>query len=146
MQAAARERAVAHGSRTLVSVFIHVPQRHIPGGAFAEAVTSKSYTRVAHLLHPDVDFRALTLNRSWQANDPDTVIEQVLTAWIEPDEHVEELISVDTDTIVDCERVGSRYRLRTPDGSFLVEQQAFLRERDGRIDWVRLVCSGSRPV
>lgn len=101
---------------------------------------------MAHLLHPDVDFRALTPNRSWQTNDPDTVIEQVLTAWIEPDEHVEELISVDTDTIVDCERVGYRYRLRTPNGSFLVEQQAFLRERDRRIDWVRLVCSGSRPV
>ena len=116
------------------------------GAAFAEAVASKNYARVADLLHPDVDFRALTPNRSWQANDSDTVIEQVLTSWIEPDEHVEELISVDTDTIVDCERVGYRYRLRTPDGSFLVEQQAFLRERDGRIDWVRLVCSGSRPV
>jgi hypothetical protein len=116
------------------------------GAAFAEAVASKNYARVADLLHPDVDFRALTPNRSWQANDSDTVIKQVLTSWIEPDEHVEELISVDTDTIVDCERVGYRYRLRTPDGSFLVEQQAFLRERDGRIDWVRLVCSGSRPV
>jgi len=91
------------------------------GAAFAEAVTSKNYARVADLLHPDVDFRALTPNRSWQAHDSDTVIEQVLMSWIEPDEHVEELISVDTDTIVDC-------------------------ERDGRIDWVRLVCSGSRPV
>ena len=107
---------------------------------------SKNYARVADLLRPDVDFRALTPNRSWQAHDSDTVIEQVLMSWIEPDEHVEELISVDTDTIFDCERVGYRYRLRTPDGSFLVEQQAFLRERDGRIDWVRLVCSGSRPV
>lgn len=115
------------------------------GAAFAEAVTSKNYARVADLLHPDVDLRALTPNRSWQANESNTVIEQVLTSWIEPDEHVEELISVDTDTIVDCERVGHRYPLRTLDGSFVVEQQAFLRERDGRIDWVRLVCSGSRP-
>jgi hypothetical protein len=116
------------------------------GAAFAEAVTSKNYARMADLLHPEVDFRALTPNRSWQANDADTVIGQVLTAWIEPDEHVEELISVETDTIVDRERVGYRYRLRTLEGSFLVEQQAYLRERDGRIDWVRLVCSGSRPV
>jgi hypothetical protein len=91
------------------------------GAAFAETVTSKNYARGADLLQPDVDFRALTPNRSWQANDSDTVIEQVLTSWMEPDQHVEELISVDTDTIVDC-------------------------ERDGRIDWVRLVCSGSRPV
>jgi hypothetical protein len=116
------------------------------GAAFADAVASKDYARMADLLHPEVDFRALTPNRFWQANDPDTVIEEILKAWIEPDEHVEELISVETDTVSDRERVGYRYRLRTPDGSFLVEQQAFLRERDGRIDWVRLVCSGSRPV
>jgi ketosteroid isomerase-like protein len=116
------------------------------GTAFADAVASKDYARMADLLHPEVDFRALTPNRFWQANDPDTVIEEILKAWIEPDEHVEELISVETDTVSDRERVGYRYRLRTPDGSFLAEQQAFLRERDGRIDWVRLVCSGSRPV
>jgi ketosteroid isomerase-like protein len=116
------------------------------GAAFADAIASKDYARMAELLHPEVDFRALTPNRFWQANDPDAVIEEVLKAWIEPDEHVEELISVETDAVSDRERVGYRYRLRTPDGSFLVEQQAFLRERDGRIDWVRLVCSGSRPV
>ena len=116
------------------------------GTAFAEAVTSKDYRRVADLLHPEIDFRALTPNRSWEAGDPDTVIEQILTSWIEPDEHVEELIAVDSDTIGDRERVGYRYRLRTPDGDFVVEQQAFIGERDGRIDWLRLVCSGSRPL
>ena len=116
------------------------------GTAFAEAVTSKDYRRVADLLHPEIDFRALTPKRSWEAGDPDTVIEQILNSWIEPDEHVEELIAVDSDTIGDRERVGYRYRLRTPDGVFVVEQQAFIGERDGRIDWLRLVCSGSRPL
>jgi hypothetical protein len=116
------------------------------GTAFAEAVTSKDYRRVADLLHPEIDFRALTPNRSWEAGDPDTVIEQILKSWIEPDEHVEELIAVDSDTIGDRERVGYRYRLRRPDGVFVVEQQAFIGERDGRIDWLRLVCSGSRPL
>lgn len=116
------------------------------GTAFAEAVTSKDYRRVADLLHPEIDFRALTPNRLWEAGDPNTVIEQILQSWIEPDEHVEELIAVDSDTIGDRERVGYRYRLRTPDGAFVVEQQAFIGERDGRIDWLRLVCSGSRPL
>jgi hypothetical protein len=116
------------------------------GAAFAEAVTSKDYRRVADLLHPEIDFRALTPNRSWEAGDPETVIEQILKAWIEDDEHVEELIAVESDTIGDRERVGYRYRLRTPDGVFVVEQQAFIGERDGRIDWLRLVCSGSRPL
>jgi ketosteroid isomerase-like protein len=116
------------------------------GAAFADAIASKDYARMAELLHPEVDFRALTPNRFWQANDPDTVIDEVLKAWIEPDEHVEELISVETDAVSDRERVGYRYRLRSPDGSFLVEQQAFFHGRDGRIDWMRLVCSGSRPL
>jgi hypothetical protein len=74
------------------------------------------------------------------------VIEDVLPAWIEDDEQVEELISVETDTVADRERVGYRYRLRTPDGSFLVEQQAYIGEREGRIGWMRLVCTGSRPA
>lgn len=116
------------------------------GAAFAQAYTSKDHERMAGLLHPEIDFRALTPNRSWEAHDPETVIEQVLKAWLEDDEEVEELISVESDTVGDRERVGYRYRLRRPDGVFVVEQQAFLGERDGRIDWLRLVCSGSRPV
>jgi hypothetical protein len=115
------------------------------GAAFAEAVTAKDYARIAELLHPEVDFKGLTPKRLWEAGDPATV-EGILKRWIEPDEHVEELISVETDTIADRERVGYRYRLRTPDGQFLVEQQAFLGEREGRIGWLRLLCSGSRPL
>ena len=61
-------------------------------------------------------------------------------------EQVDELISVETATVVNRERVGYRYRLSNPDGSFLCEQQAYLSERDGRIGWLRLVCSGSRPM
>jgi hypothetical protein len=36
--------------------------------------------------------------------------------------------------------------VRCPDGRFLVEQQAYIGERDGKIDWMRVVCSGYRPV
>ncbi len=74
------------------------------------------------------------------------MIDEILERWIEPDEQVEELISVETGTIGDRERVGYRYRLTNAKGTFLVEQQAFLSERDGQIGWLRLVCSGSRPL
>ena len=30
--------------------------------------------------------------------------------------------------------------------TFLVEQQVFISEREGRIGWMRSVCSGYRPV
>jgi hypothetical protein len=34
----------------------------------------------------------------------------------------------------------------TQDGDFVVEQQAYIEERDGQIGWMRVVCSGFRPL
>jgi hypothetical protein len=36
--------------------------------------------------------------------------------------------------------------VRNDDGQNLVEQQAYLSERDGRIGWLRIMCSGYRPA
>jgi hypothetical protein len=47
---------------------------------------------------------------------------------------------------VDRERVGYRFRVRCPDGHYIVEQQAYLTIDDGRITWMRSVCSGFRKV
>ena len=50
------------------------------------------------------------------------------------------------DTFVDRQRVGYRLSVSNPDGQFLVEQQAYLSDRDGRIGWMRVLCSGYRPT
>jgi len=42
--------------------------------------------------------------------------------------------------------VGYRFSVNNPDGHFLVEQQAYLADRDGQIGWMRVVCSGFRPA
>jgi hypothetical protein len=42
--------------------------------------------------------------------------------------------------------VGYRFRVRNPDGTFVVEQQAYLAALDGQIAWMRVLCSGFRPV
>jgi len=34
----------------------------------------------------------------------------------------------------------------TPDGPHLVEQQAYYSTTDGRISWMRVLCSGFRPA
>lgn len=39
-----------------------------------------------------------------------------------------------------------RFSIKNPEGRFLVEQQAFLTEHEGRIGWMSLSCSGFRPV
>jgi hypothetical protein len=88
----------------------------------------------------------MTPNRVWEATDPDAVIATVLRQWFEDSDEIEALDQLESDTVVDRERVGYRFRVRNPDGRFLVEQQAYLSARGGRIVWMRVLCSGFRPV
>jgi hypothetical protein len=39
-----------------------------------------------------------------------------------------------------------RFAVATPDGPHLVEQQAYCSTADGRISWMRVLCSGFRPA
>jgi hypothetical protein len=116
------------------------------GSAFANALAKKDFDAISDLLHPEVDFRGLTPRRNWEAGSPDEVIHGILRNWFEDSDEIEELLSVETDSFADRERVGYRFRGSNPDGPFVVEQQAYLEQRDGRIGWMRVVCSGFRPL
>lgn len=116
------------------------------GAAFAEALAAKDFDRIRDLLHPEVDFRGLTPRRDWQASDPEAVIGSILSQWFEDFDEIEELEKLETDSFADRERVGYRFRVRNPEGLFRVEQQVYIGDRDGRIGWVRSVCSGYRPI
>jgi hypothetical protein len=123
-----------------------VPEEQTIGAAYARAVAGKDYDQLRRLLAPGIDFRALTPNRTWEASDAETLIREIVQRWFEEDDEIKSLESVQTDTIGDRERVGYRFAVRNPEGEFLVEQQAYLTSRDGQIDWMRVVCSGFRPV
>jgi hypothetical protein len=97
-------------------------------------------------VHPEIDFRGLTPSRSWEASDPETLISILFDSWFEDKDEIRSLDQLETDVIADRERVGYRFSVDNPDGRFLVEQQAYLSARDGRIGWMRVVCSGFRPV
>jgi hypothetical protein len=125
---------------------IAVPEMDTIGTDFARAFAAKDAARIRELVDPGVDFRALTPNRSWEASGADALVEILFDHWMEPTDEVEAVEHVESDSFADRERVGYRYRVRNPDGEFLVEQQAFIEERDGRIGWMRVVCSGFRPV
>jgi hypothetical protein len=73
-------------------------------------------------------------------------VTDVLQRWLEDSDHVEELVAVETDEVADRQRVAYRFRGHNDDGPFVVEQQAYFTERDGRIDWMRVLCSGFRRV
>jgi hypothetical protein len=115
------------------------------GPRFATALAAKDFASVAALLDPAIDFRGLTPGRSWEATGPDAVVE-ILGQWFEDSDHIDELVAVEDGELADRERVGYRFRGHNGDGGFVVEQQAYLSERDGRIAWMRVVCSGFRPA
>jgi hypothetical protein len=115
------------------------------GRSFAEALGSKDFERIRGLLHPEIDFRGLTPRRNWEATDPETVVSQILRQWFEDSDEFERVVSVETDSFADRDRVSYRFEGRNPDGPFVVEQQAYYAERDGRIGWMRVLCSGFRP-
>ena len=115
------------------------------GVEFARALAVKDYGRMVDLMDPEIDFRGMTPNRSWEASDADEVVAAVLRRWFEDSDEIEALERLESDAFADCERVGYRFRVRNPEGRFLVEQQAYLSTLDGRIVWMRVLCSGFRP-
>jgi hypothetical protein len=113
--------------------------------AFAQAVAAKNLGGIRDLLHPEIDFRGMTPGRVWDAAGPGDVL-AALGTWFDDDDVIEDVESLETDTFADRERVGYRFRIRNKDGLHLVEQQAYLSERDGHIGWLRIMCAGYRPV
>jgi hypothetical protein len=116
------------------------------GQQFAHALAAKDFRRLSTLLHPQIDFRGLTPTRNWEASDADAVISSVFCCWFAPDDEIETIESIRSDSFADRELVGYRFTLHNPDGHFIVEQQAYLSVLDGRIGWMRVLCSGLRPL
>jgi hypothetical protein len=112
---------------------------------YARALAAKEYDRLTELLHPELDFRGVTPRKSWEASDAAGFVDDVVQQWF-GDAEIEGIEHLESDAFADRERVVYRFRARKPDGAYVVEQTAYLGERDGRIDWMRVACSGYRPV
>ncbi len=115
------------------------------GSDFARALAAKDSERLRELVHPEIDFRGLTPSRAWEAGDADELMSVLFDGWFEDKDEINGVESVESHEFADRERVGYRFSVTNPDGDFLVEQQAYLEEREGRIGWMRVVCSGFRP-
>jgi hypothetical protein len=116
------------------------------GREFAEALGAKDFDRITKIVDPEIDFRGLTPSRSWEASSADQLVAEILTSWLEPSDHTEAVFDVETDEFADRHRVAYAVRGHNDDGPFQFEQQAYFTEHDGRIDWMRVVCSGFRPA
>jgi hypothetical protein len=118
-----------------------------PGERFARALRAKDRTALHRLLAERFDFQGLTPGRHWQATSSRQAVDEIILArWFGPDDHIEQLCSISTDRVGDREHVAYRLRVRNLDGEFLVEQQAYYAAEAGRITWMRVLCSGYRPI
>ena len=95
------------------------------------------------LVHPRVDFRAVTPGRCWEAAAAETVVGDIfLGTWFPPERRIAALDGLETHRVGAMERIRYRLEVELPDGRCLVEQQAYLRAADGRITSMWLACSG----
>jgi len=114
--------------------------------AFVDAVVARDFGRARDQLHTEVDFRGMTPNRVWEAGDP-AGVEQALLTWMDnPEREVERIDATDTTEVADTFRAGWRVHGRGAGGPFVFEQQMYARERDGRVGWLRVMCTGPRPL
>jgi hypothetical protein len=116
------------------------------GERFAQALAAKDAAALRALLADPVSFTALTPGRPWQAASAGEVIDEIILGrWFARALDME-LESVSTGHVADCQHVAYRLGVRTADGDYLVEQQAYYGTDDRRITWMRVLCSGYQPV
>jgi hypothetical protein len=117
------------------------------GERFAHAIAAKDRDEVLHALSPMVDFRGLTPSNIWEAATGEDFVDGVLFGkWFGPNSKIHALQRVEIDAFADTERVSYRLELERDGRQFLLEQQAYYRTTEGRISWLRIVCSGFRPM
>lgn len=114
------------------------------GRRYVDALAARDRDALAAVLHPQVDFRGMTPNRVWEAEDPAAVLEIVLASWFGASDRVDEVVLVESDRFADREQLRFRFAGNNAEGPFVVEQQAYLSERDDQIGWMRVVSSGFR--
>ena len=121
------------------------PATHL-ASRLATALATRDADTLLALFGSEVDFRALTPGRFWQASSPDVIVREIiLGAWFEPTDVVRQVEWAETVPVAGRTRLGYRLRVTSPGGNCTVEQQAYVELTGGRITWLRLVCSGFIP-
>jgi hypothetical protein len=117
------------------------------GENFARAMAAKDSTALCAVLSDAIDFRALTPGRVFAAESGDeAAVEIILGTWFGR-AGIDELCWVATGQVAGREYVGYRLRLHVGDDDYLLEQQAYYQlADDGRIGWMRVLCSGYQPL
>lgn len=117
------------------------------GSRFGAALAAKNAAALRAMFADRVDFRAMTPKHTWEGQTPTTVIDDVvLGTWFRSSDSME-LVEA-TGTGVVGHRHGFIYRLQgtNGDGAFVIEQHAYAEVAEGKITWMRVLCSGFQPL
>ena len=119
-----------------------------PAERFVAALARRDEDGLLGLLAPDVEFRALTPGRFWEATSAQEVLEAVLSVWFPPQDDIESVESVEVGDAHGRPRVGYRLRVRNAAGvAYAVEQRAYLDlTDDGLIRRLEILCGGFRRI
>jgi hypothetical protein len=115
------------------------------GERFADAIASHDADALSALMAADVDFRGMTPGRVWDATDPEGVVDVVLGNWFEETDLIGSAARAEAAAVSDTRHVSYRFEIENDDGGQVAEQQAYYRQEDDRIVWMRVLCSGFRP-
>jgi hypothetical protein len=114
---------------------------------FTAALAARDAEGLRALFGTHVDFRALTPGRVWEAETPEALVGRVLLGtWFETDDVIERILSAETDRVGPRTRISYRLQVMSAGRRHVVEQQAFLDLADGKIVWLRMLCSGFLPL
>jgi hypothetical protein len=110
--------------------------------SYVTALAARDPDSLRAVFAPEIDFRGLTPGMVWEAKAAEVVVRDILLVWFGEADNVESIEELETALIGTRVRVGYRLTGTCDSGPFTVEQQAYFEERDGRITWMRVLCSG----
>jgi hypothetical protein len=89
----------------------------------------------------------MTPNKYFELTNHEAVVDEVMLGkWFEPEDRITDVLQVETSRVGSRDRVAYRFAVSSPDGEYVVEQQAYYETTDGRISWIRIMCAGYLPV
>jgi hypothetical protein len=114
---------------------------------FGAALAAKDAAALRAMFDDQVDFRAMTPNHIWEARTPTAVIDDViLGTWFASCDIMELVETADTGMVGDRHSFSYRLQGTNGDGRFVIEQRAYFAIAQGKITWMRVLCSGFHPL
>jgi hypothetical protein len=144
MPAAARARKVRPIGNG--GVMVDVLAKTDLGERYASAVAAKDENALREVLTDPIDFGGLTPGGVWAGDNVADVLEILFEHWFDSGDHIDRLVEVSTSEVAGRRHLSYLLEVTNSAGLHLVEQQVYFNVTDERISWMRVLCSGYRPI